>query len=104
MHGIYFNQYLTQRRKLYLSARERQQVKYYNGVKPKSPALGPTKGQLFLNLRISYILMVEAGGVESPSQAFRFFHLASQVFTHQLLSSSSSKIQSSVNRNQNEQQ
>jgi hypothetical protein len=32
MHGIYFNQYLTQRRKLYLSARERQQVKYYKGV------------------------------------------------------------------------
>ena len=32
MNGIYFNQYLTQRRKLYLGAREKQQVKYYKGV------------------------------------------------------------------------
>ena len=32
MQGIYLGQYLTQRRKLYLSAREKQQVKYYKGV------------------------------------------------------------------------
>ena len=32
MHSIYYSQYLTQRRKLYLSAREKQMVKYFKGV------------------------------------------------------------------------
>ena len=46
----------------------RERLESAREVKPKLPLLRPTNSLLFLNPSVSYILMVEAGGVEPPSQ------------------------------------